>query len=102
MTLIFDRNLSSERTLPCDRVYFRANEGIVQGIYDTVISQISDLPDLSDFISNPNFTTLHINTGEVEIPVDNVNIITDILGNLYGQGNFNLTVTLGQADTNDN
>lgn len=97
MTLIFDRNSEGQRTLPCDRVYFRGTEGVVQSVYDTTITQASDIPDLSDFIDNPGFTTLHIDNGTVVIPVTGVNYIRDITGNLYGD-NYNLTVTMGDGE----
>lgn len=68
MTLTFDKGMETERTLEVQSMYEYPIQKRLTANNEIEIQKSGDIPDISDFLSNPDFTTLEIKDGSVVIP----------------------------------
>lgn len=69
VTMIFDKNLDTERRLDIVHIFEHPIENRLSGSNTIVIEKSEDFPTYEEFINNPNFTTFEMMDGDIMIPI---------------------------------
>lgn len=92
----------NERSLEVSQVFWHPLNNRLSGNRNIAVTKESDIPDISDFVANPNFTTLEVVDEEtgVAIPVGKgLDYIIDVAIEYYAHDNSaTLTVALGKEE----
>lgn len=92
----------NDRYLELAQVFWHPLNSRLSGNRNIEVTQASDIPDVSDFIDNPYFTTLKVEDEEtgVILPIgQGLGCIVDVAVEYYAHNNTaTLTLALGKAE----
>lgn len=96
MKMTFDKGLATERELQVKNIYEHPLQQRLSASDEIKVTSASDVPDMSDFLNNPYFTTLEITDGEIVIPTQaSYNHIADLTLNYYEESKiYNVNIVL--------
>lgn len=100
MTLTLDKGLNTERILEIKSFFEHPVQGRLNAGNEIVVASASDIPDYSEFLNNPDFTTLEIKDGGVVIPTQaEYNHIDDFTANYFAESKiYSANIVLGKTE----
>ena len=69
MTIIFDKNLSTERSIAINFFTEQILDQRLHANWEKIISDSTEIPDISDFVNNKNFETIEVQDNGITIPI---------------------------------
>ena len=103
MKIVFDRGQQNERSLLFDRINERPGDMVLSGSYDRTVDSPEDFQDISGFVENKEFDTIHVLTDQnTEIPIcDGYNYISDLMATYYEKNkSYSLSITVVKQSEN--
>ena len=88
MTIIFDKNLSTERSIAINFFTEQLLDRRLHANWEKNISDSTEIPDVSGFINNKNFNTIEVQDNSINIP-DSTDEVQDNSINIPVQGTYN-------------
>lgn len=96
MTIIFDKNLSTERSIAINFFTEQLLDRRLHANWEKNISDSTEIPDVSDFVNNKNFNTIEVQDNSISIPVQGTyNRIAQVSTTYIAENkSYNLTIVL--------
>lgn len=96
MTIIFDKNLSTERSIAINFFTEQLLDRRLHANWEKNISDSTEIPDVSGFINNKNFNTIEVQDNSISIPVQGTyNRIAQVSTTYIAENqSYNLTIVL--------
>ena len=69
VTMIFDKNLGTERRLDVTHIFEHPIENRLSGSNTITIEKSEDFPSYEEFVNNPDFTTFEMVDNNIVIPI---------------------------------
>lgn len=104
MKIVFDKGSERQRAIDVNRISENPVELVLTGVYDTVIEQPGDFPDITTFVHNQMFTTIDVISDDgMVIPIcSGYNYIQEISTNYYERGkSYSLIMTITRVEIID-
>lgn len=69
MTIIFDKNLSTERSISIDFFTEQILDQRLHANWEKIVSDSSEIPEVKNFVNNRTFETIEIQDHGISIPI---------------------------------
>lgn len=99
MTIIFDKNLSTERSISIDFFTEQVLDQRLNAHWEKIVSDPSEIPDVSSFENNRSFETIEIQDHGISIPIQgNYNRIAQVSATYISENqSYSLSILLDYA-----